>query len=201
MDRKILLLGKNDSGVTLMELIVALSIFSILIMLAAVGPEFTGAERVSSAAKELLTDLQWIRYSAMTQNPDASCPELRGTGVRFESSKRYRLFRFNDNNGNFTYDGANEERSLTDGEAEARQRNLSAPLEMKIKRAGSLVNPNNAVVLFDHSGMPRQTTFGFQKVSIVFQHSSIQEIPKRCVSISFNRVREGIWNDNECQEQ
>ncbi len=201
MSRITLLNGDNYNGLTLIELIIVLSIISILAALTAIGAGFTGTERIRSAAKELLSDLQWIRYSAMTQGPDAACPEMRGLGIRFESKRRYKLFRFNDSNGNFAYDGIGEESALTDGGAGARQRDIFPPLELQIKKSGSLVYPDNAVLLFDRHGIPRQANFGFQKMSIVFLHPQMHELQKKCVSISFNRIREGIWNENECQEQ
>jgi prepilin-type N-terminal cleavage/methylation domain-containing protein len=193
--------ANNAQGVTLIELIIVLSIISILAALVAIGPGFTSTERIRSAAKELLSDLQWLRYSAMTQGPDAACPQLRGLGIRFESNGIYRLFRFNDTNANFNYDGIGEERQLTKVGAGSGQRDIHPPLELKIKKSGELVNPDNAVLLFDHFGIPRQTNLGFQQMSVVFQHQEMNELQKKCVSVSFNRIREGIWNENECQEQ
>jgi prepilin-type N-terminal cleavage/methylation domain-containing protein len=201
MTQRTFLCGNNSQGVTLIELLIVLSIISILAALVAIGPGFTSTERIRSAAKELLSDLQWIRYSSMTQGPDAACPQLRGLGIRFESNKRYRLFRFNDTNGNFNYDGIGEERPLTQGEAGIGQRDIHPPLELKIRKSGELVNPDNAVLLFDHFGIPRQTNLGFQQMSIIFHHPDMNELQKKCVSVSFNRIREGIWNEDECQEQ
>ena len=191
----------NFKGLTLIELIIVLSILSILAALVATGPGFTSTERIRSSAKALLADLQWIRYSAMTQGPDATCPQLRGMGIRFESKNRYRLFRFNDGDGNFTYDGVREELPLNGGDASTRQQDIPPPLELKIKKSGALVNPDNAVLLFDHYGIPRQASFAFQQISVVFQHPDMNDLQKKCVSVSFNRIREGIWNENECQEQ
>jgi prepilin-type N-terminal cleavage/methylation domain-containing protein len=201
MNREIFSRIDNCEGVTLIELIVVLSIVSILAALVAIGPGFTSTERIRSASKELLADLQWLRYSAMTQGPDAACPQLRGLGIRFESNKRYKLFRFNDTNGNFNYDGIGEEQALTQVGAGTAQRDIYPPLELKIKKSGELVNPDNAVLLFDHFGIPRQRNLGFQQMSIVFQNPDMNELQKKCVSVSFNRIREGIWNEDECQEQ
>jgi prepilin-type N-terminal cleavage/methylation domain-containing protein len=201
MRKIIFLYGNKCKGLTLIELIIVLSILGILAALVATGPGFTSIERIRSSAKELLSDLQLLRYSAMTQGSDAECPQLRGLGIRFESNNRYRLFRFNDSNGNFTYDGIGEERALTEGETGTRQRDIPPPLELKIKKSGALVNPDNAVLLFDHYGIPRQTNLGFQQMSIVFQHPDMNDLQKKCVSVSFNRIREGIWNESECQEQ
>jgi prepilin-type N-terminal cleavage/methylation domain-containing protein len=201
MSRATFLYCDNCKGLTLIELIIVLSIISILAALVATGPGFISSERIRSAARELLADLQWIRYSAITQGPDASCPQLRGLGVRFESNKRYRLFRFNDSNRNFVYDGMEEEWALHDGETGTKQRNITSPLELKIKKSGVLVDPDNAVLLFDHYGIPRQSNLGFQQITIIFHHPDTEELQEKCVSVSFNRIREGIWNENECQEQ
>jgi hypothetical protein len=201
MSQITLLYTHNSRGLSLIELIVILSIVSILAALVAIGPGLTSTESIRGAARELLADLQWIRYSAVTQGSDASCPALRGMGVRFESSNRYRLFRFNDRNGNFSYEGVEEECALSAKESGTRKRDIPLPLELKIKKGGALVNPDNAVLLFDHYGIPRQSNFGFQQMSIVFHHPYSDELHKKCVSVSFNRIREGLWNENECQEQ
>lgn len=201
MNQRTFLEGKNAEGVTLIELIIVLSIISILAALVAIGPGFTSTERIRGASRELLADLQRIRYSAITQGPDAFCPQLLGVGVRFETNKRYTLFRFNDSNGNFAYDGVAEECPLNGSNSETMQRDIPSPLELKIKKAGGLINPDNAVLLFDHYGIPRQTNLGFQQISIVFERPDSEELEKKCVSVSFNRIREGTWNENECQEQ
>jgi hypothetical protein len=94
-----------------------------------------------------------------------------------------------------------EECALSAKESGTRKRDIPLPLELKIKKGGALVNPDNAVLLFDHYGIPRQSNFGFQQMSIVFHHPYSDELHKKCVSVSFNRIREGLWNENECQEQ
>lgn len=193
--------NSNRKGLTLVEVVIVCSIVCILAALAAIGRGFTGTERIRSAAKELLADIQWIRYSAITQGPDAACQQLRGLGIRFESGQRYHLFRFNDGNGNFIYDGVEEERPLHGGESGTRLRDIGASVGLKIKKSGALVNPDNTILLFDHHGIPRQSNLGFQQMSIIFHHKDLPEVQGKCVSVSFNRIREGIWNENECQEQ
>jgi prepilin-type N-terminal cleavage/methylation domain-containing protein len=176
-------------GVTLIELAVVLGVLSIVLALAAVGPGFVSTDRIGSTSRELLSDLQQMRQSAMTQGPDVTASQLRGFGIRFESTKRYRLFRFNDGNLNFIYDGTSEEAPLSAGEVIPRQRDISMPLELKIKRDASLVDPDNDVLIFDRFGIPRQSNMGFKKMSVVIQNPNIDEVRKKCVSVSFSRIR------------
>jgi len=185
----------------MIELVVVLAIVAILAALAAIGPGFIGTEKVRNAAKELLADFQLMRHYAMMLGPDAAASDLRGYGIRFESKNRYRLFRFNDSNRNFRYDGAAEESPLTSGEAAVRQRVIPAPLGLKMKSEGSLVDPENAIVIFDHLGMPRQANFGVQQMSIVIQHPDMGEVAKQCVTVSYNRIREGEWDGSTCRQQ
>ena len=166
----------------------------------ATGYGFLSADRVKSASRELFGDLQWIKHSSVTQGPDATVPRLVGFGIRLESARTYRLFRFNDMNSNFQYDGAAEEAFLQ-GETSARQKEIPLPLEMQIKSSSKLVAPQNTILLFDHLGIPRGDKLGFQQRTIVIHHPDNKDIPKKCISISFNRIREGQWDGSNCQEQ
>ena len=192
---------RQAKGVTLIELVVVLAIVTIIAALAAIGPGFISTEKVRNATKELLADFQLMRHYAMIQGPDATASDLRGYGIRFESKNRYRLFRFNDSNQNFSYDGAAEESPLTSGETAVRQRDIPAPLDLKMKSGGALVDPGNAIVIFDHLGMPRQANFGVQQMSIVIQHPDMGEVAKQCVTVSYNRIREGEWDGSACRQQ
>ncbi len=192
---------KNCKGVTLIELIVVLAVVILMAALVAIGPGFISTDRIRSASRELLGDLQWMRHSAMTQGPDAAAPQMRGFGIRFESTNRYRLFRFNDSNLNFIYDGAGEEAPLTSGEAAPKQRDISAQLELKIKSSGNLVDPDNDVLIFDHYGISRNLNLGFLLMSVIVQNPNMSDVQKKCLSVSFNRIREGVWDGNNCQEQ
>ena len=190
----------DDKGITLIELVVVLVIVSIVIVTATVSPGFVSTERVNKVSRELLGDLQNLRHSAMTQGPDGSAPELRGFGVRFESEHSYRLFRFNDSNVNFSYNGPSEETGLP-GEAAPCRREVPDPVELKIKDNKDLVAPGDVVLIFDHHGIPRQRQMGFQLMSIVIENPDIGDARKKCISISFNRIREGMWDGEDCQEQ
>ena len=192
--------AENNKGTTLVELAIVLAIVVIVGAIVAAGYGFLGADRVKSASRELFGDLQWIKHSSVTQGPDATVPQLRGFGIRLESPRAYRLVRFNDMNSNFQYDGAAEEAFLQ-GETSARQKEIPLPLEIQIKSSSKLVAPQNTILLFDHLGIPRGDKLGFQQKTIVIHHPDNKDIPKKCISISFNRIREGQWDGNNCQEQ
>ena len=184
----------------MIELVIVLTIILIGAALVAMGPGFVSADRISSTSRDLFGDLQWIRHAAMTQGPDSLAPQLRGFAVRFESEKRYRLFRFNDSNSNFIYDGPAEELPLASGEATPRIRDIPSPLELKINSGGTLVDPADRVLIFDHLGIPRAASLGFQQMSIAIQNPNTPEVQEKCLAISFNRIREGHWNEGKCSE-
>jgi len=190
---------ENSKGTTLIELAIVLAIVVIVSTIIASAYGFLGADRVKSASRELFGDLQWIKHSSVTQGPDAAVPQLMGFGIRLESARTYRLFRFNDMNSNFQYDGAAEEAFLQ-GETSARQKEIPPPLEMQIKSSSKLVAPQNTILLFDHLGIPRGDKLSFQQRTIVI-HNPDNNILKKCISISFNRIREGQWDGSNCQEQ
>jgi len=190
----------NGKGMTLVELVIVLAIITIVIAIAAVGPGFIGTERIKSASRVLLADLQYLRQSAMTRGPDNKAPALRGFGVRFESANSYHLFRFNDGNANFMYDDTSEESALP-GESAPRKRYIPKHLKLRIKASNRLEDPRDKVMIFDHHGIPREKQMGFQLMSIVIENPDLSDAPKKCVSISFNRIREGAWDDQDCREQ
>jgi len=192
---------RQSRGVTLIELVVVLAIVAVLAALAAISPGFVTTEKVRGTTQELLADLQFLRYSAMTLEPDAAASNLRGCGIRLESKSRYRLFRFNDSNQNFSYDGEAEESPLTSGETAVRQRDIAPPLDLKVKSGGALADPENAVIIFDHFGMPRQENLGVQQMSIVIHHPDMGAVAKQCVTVSYNRIREGEWDGSACRQQ
>jgi hypothetical protein len=136
----------------------------------------------------------------MTQGTDTGVPQLRGFGIRFESAHSYRLFRFNDSNMNSLYDGVSEEASLSEDGAIS-ETMIPQPIELRIKSRGTLIEPEDDVLIFDHLGIPRQVNFGFSQLSVVIQNPNVIDNQKKCISISFNRIREGIWDGSNCQEQ
>lgn len=190
----------NSKGMTLVELVIVMLIIAIVTAIAAVGPGFIGTERIKSTSRELLADLQYLRQSAMTQGPDNTATALRGFGVRFESANSYHLFRFNDGNSNFIYDDTSEEAALPGGSA-PRKKYIPEQLKLRIKAGNWLEDPRDKVMIFDHHGIPREKQMGFQLMSIVIENPDLRDAQKKCVSISFNRIREGVWDAQDCREQ
>ena len=191
---------KDYRGITLIELVIILVILSVVAAISYLSTSFIGAERIKTTSKNILGDLQWIRQSALTQGPDSVTPRLAGFGIRFQSANAYHIFRFNDSNCNFSYDGTEEEAALS-GEAAVRERDIPEPLEMKIKKGAVLMDPDNSILIFDHHGLPRQARMGYQTMSIVIQNPDDSDAQKKCISIYFNRIREGIWDGEDCLEQ
>jgi prepilin-type N-terminal cleavage/methylation domain-containing protein len=191
---------RNYRGITLIELVIVLVIISVIATIVTISTSFIGTERIQNTSKNILGDLQWLRQSALTQGPDSMAPRLAGFGIRFESASVYHIFRFNDSNRNFSYDGTGEEAALS-GEAAIRKIDIQKPIEMKIKKGTTLVDPDNSIVIFDHHGLPRQAQMGFQTMSIIIQNPDDGDSQKKCISIYFNRIREGIWDGKDCQEQ
>jgi prepilin-type N-terminal cleavage/methylation domain-containing protein len=190
----------NSKGITLVELVIVLAIITIVTAVAAVGSGFIGTERIKSTSRELLADLQYLRQSAMTQGPDNTATALRGFGIRFESANSYHLFRFNDGNSNFMYDDTSEEAALP-GESAPRTKYIPVQLKLRIKVGNRLEDPRDKVMIFDHHGIPREKQMGFQLMSIVIEDPNLLDAPRKCVSTSFTRIREGVWDEQDCLEQ
>lgn len=193
---------KNKQGLTLIEVLVVVAIVAIIVLLMAVGPGFLGTDRIKNTSKELLSDLQWARQAAMTQGPGGTVPNLRGFGIRFESTNRYWIFRFNETNPpNFIYDSAAEEASISDGEVAPREKAIYSTVQLKINGGGVLIDPANDVLIFDRNGTPRRANWSFAQMTIVIINPTNLEADRKCVTVSFNRIREGAWDGANCTEQ
>lgn len=189
----------NAEGVSLIELILVFALLSVLFSLAVVGSGFISKDGIQSASTGLLHDIQQMRYAAMTMGSDETARQMIGAGIRFEARDRYRLFRFNDVNSNYAYDGVDEE-SPFPSEPAVRQR-LISPLGLRIYRDDIPENPDNDVLLFDRNGFPRYAGMGFQELSIIVSDLQSLNVQEKCVKVGLTRIREGVWNGNGCQEQ
>jgi prepilin-type N-terminal cleavage/methylation domain-containing protein len=173
-------------GVTVIELMVVICIAGILSGFAYIGTEMIHKEQVSSAARELLADIQRARMNAMTQGG-------KGYGIRFESSSSYVLFEFDDCNSDYSYDpsscgGSREETNVI-------RRQLTSTVVLNKTKPLNLFN--NYVLIFDQLGYPRQANWGMGIMTIVVRNESDNSIIK-CITISMNRIRESSWNGAAC---
>lgn len=177
----------STRGVTLLELIIVMAILAILVTLSSLGTDLIQRERVRSATRELLADLQRLRIDAMTR-------DARGAGIRFESSGSYVLFQFNDCNqdGNYDHDTCGG-----DGREEANAIVRTMPKSVILRKTNLVDNINGEVCIFDRFGTPRQKTGGFGIMTIIVRNERDPKIV-RCVKLSVNRVIEGRWTGTKC---
>lgn len=182
----------RDAGLSLLELMVTISIISILALFAVLGMDVIYRERVSSATRELYATLQKARVDGIVIGPSTSVPDMLGAGIRFESSNRYVIFKFNDCDKSYDYDatGCGGQRE------EAETKTITMPSETVLK-VGS-ADPNNDIVIFDRVGYARSDKWEVKTVALVIEHRSGF---KKCVSINTNKIREGSWNGSACIEE
>lgn len=190
----------NSYGKSLLELTISLAIISFISLIASVSSSFISGDKIGSYSKELYGDLIKLRYSSMTHGSDKNIPNMRGYGIRFQDTNAYYLFRIDDQNQDFFYSGTNEEASLV-GETSVRKKELPRSVQLQVKEKGELINPHNNVVIYDHHGIPRQPSGGFQMMTLVIESSNDIEARKKCISITFTRIREGLWDGQDCIEQ
>lgn len=196
----ILFVWLENNGKSLLELMISLAIVSFVLLVAAVSNSFISEDRIRSFSRELYGDLIKLRYSSMTNSHDKNMPNLRGYGIRFQNSNTYYLFRVNDKNQDFFYSGADEEAPLN-GEGKLKEKEIPETLRVQIKEKDNLNNPHDNVLIFDRHGLPRQPSGAFQLMTLVIESIIDNKAQKKCISIAFTRIREGLWDGKDCLEQ
>ncbi|MCK9418489.1 MAG: prepilin-type N-terminal cleavage/methylation domain-containing protein [Nitrospirae bacterium] len=174
-------------GMTLIELMLVIAIMAICAGFTSHGMELIRRERVASAARDLYADIQKARVDAMTRDD-------RGFGIRLVSQNSYVMFKFDDCNTDSNYDsdtclgGTREETDIV-------QRELHP--SVVLHKTNPSTEVSNDVRIFDRFGSPRRSTGGMGGITILVGNNQ-DAGPIRCISISTNRIREGIWNGSQC---
>ncbi len=176
----------NRKGITLLELLMVIAIASVLSGFAFLGADMVQRERVDAATRELYADIQRVRLNSMTL-------EGKGYGIRFENAHSYVIFKFDDCNGDYTYD-ANTCANGTREEKEVLRRTLPPGVVLKKTNGSSVAND---VRIFDSIGAAHQANWGMGMMTILVMTKPDSGLA-RCISISMNRIRESTWDGSAC---
>lgn len=178
---------KNESGFTLIELLTVIVIIGILAGFSALGMDFVRSERVLSATKQLVADIQQARVDALTSR---ATDTIMGSGIRFSPPGTYVSFAWNDNDApspDFLYQAGEESNAQTH----------TLPASLSLDLPGNAANP---VLVYDHSGFPTMYKADGTAVPLPADGMSINIIDPsfnsniiRCVNVTLNSVREGVW--------
>lgn len=188
----------REKGFTLVELLIVVALMGIMISLASLGFDVLHRQRLSSAAVELLADLQTVRMNALTKR---SNPASRGFGLRFldDSYNAYRTFEFIDDGAGTPADADNYE--YNDGEEVVDfEKELGAGVEVKIGASGDDPFGREKALLYDKRGMVRNSTWSsVAGRTYVLTHPNVANA--KCVTVSRVRIRGGSWNGTSCDIQ
>ncbi len=183
-------------GFTLMEILVVIGLMVLLSGFVSLSADIIRKERISAAARELVADLHAARMNAMTRDGG-------GFGIRFESAGSYSMFTFSDCNNDSSYD-----RDTCPGNSREEKNVMMKAMNKSVvlKKNNPGTNFNNYIVMFDRNGVPRRENGSLGMTTIVVKSDDNDEDIK-CVTISLNRIRGGVWarerrsGRNTCIEQ
>lgn len=184
---------QSESGITMVELMIVLSILGVLLAIAGLGSDAVERQRVAGATRELLADLQRVRQDAITRATNAPNVRSRGAGIRFASATSYVTFEFNDADNDYQYDPAPAVEELA---GSVRTKTLSGSLLLTLGGA----NPTGTVIIFDKQGMARETNWAFVPgagLRFVVQSSRLPALAK-CIVLNQARIREGVLDGANC---
>ena len=174
-------------GVALLEVLFIIGIIALLVGFTSKGADLVRRERVASATRELYADIQKARVDAMTQDG-------KGFGIRLVSHNTYVMFKFDDCNNDSNYDadtcanGTREETNIVKRELHP---------SVALHKTNPSTDVDDDVRIFDRFGSPRRSTGGLGGITIIIGNDQEADAI-RCISISTNRIREGIWKGAQC---
>jgi len=184
--------SKYENGMTLIELLIVIAIIGIMSTFAYLGFDFVRRERISSATRELVADIQQVRVDALTSSQTATT--VLGFGIRFASDNSYTVFAFNDVNSNFQYDGTGEE-------VNPKTRNLSSDLTLSIIDP----SPTYTVLIYNRIGVPmRYKADGTElndPMNMTLAMRSMSASNAKCVNVTANTIWEGVLSGTTCIQQ
>lgn len=194
---------REERGFSLVELMVVVGIIAILAAISMTSMDLVRKQRVSSATKQLLGDLQSTRLQGMVSGPSGTADAMqyiRGAGIRLVSTSQYVTFQFNDCNQDYQY----QANSCSGSPEEYGSQTINLPNGVQIMRySGGYITPTNSandILMFDHLGLARDSQWGYitSPVVIVVQFPSLAST---CISVSTNIIREGTWDGTTCTEK
>ncbi|MCK9418488.1 MAG: prepilin-type N-terminal cleavage/methylation domain-containing protein [Nitrospirae bacterium] len=178
-----------ENGVTLIELIVVVAIIGIIAGFATLGFDFVNRERLSSATKELVADIQQVRVDALTSGQTGTTG--MGVGIRFMPTTSYTLFTWNDINLDFAYNGTGEEESVE-------TRTISSRLSLQLNTIPG--DPAYTVLVYNKTGVPMRYKADGSSIAgdMIITISDGTASNVKCISVTTNFIREGVLSGTNC---
>ncbi len=184
---------KNNEGMTLTEVLVVIAIIGVMSTIASLGYDIVRKQRLSSATRELIADIQQTRVDAMTSSPTGTTGQ--GFGIRFVPPTTYIVFDFDDADSSFTYDGAG-----SNDEKNPQTHAISSQLSIQI-----INNPAYDVLMYDRTGAPhlyKHTGVLFDGTTdMVIGITDLSSGIAQCISVKTNSIREGVLSGTTCIQQ
>ncbi len=174
-----------------------------MLSLATTGVGYIHAQRLTTASRDFLGDLQRIRQKALLQSyPLNGSTQLnRGFGIRFISGTSYVTFEFIDTGATiFQYDDNDEEFEET-GKIEGGVRVGPSPKMMTgdvSVTLGDTGDPTGDLIIYDRRGIPRLTDWEIAPSKTYVFRSASASSGAKCVVVDQIRIKEGQWNGTSC---
>jgi prepilin-type N-terminal cleavage/methylation domain-containing protein len=185
----------NEHGMTLMEILIVMVIIGIMSTMASLGYDIVRKQRLSSATRELVADIQQTRVDALTSSPTGTTGQ--GFGIRFVPPTTYVVFTFDDADSSFTYDGAG-----SNDEKNPQTHIISSQLSIQI-----INNPTYDVLMYDRTGAPHLYTHANPGVlfdgttDMIIGIKDLSSGITQCISVKTNSIREGVLSGTICIQQ